>query len=561
MIAKKILALLLIITFLACFLRMYKLGEFPVGFHRDEAFLGYNAYSIFKTGKDINGNILPLHIESFLYSPAGYVYFSIPIIALLDLSAFSVRFASALFGSMTVVLSFFLARQLFQKYKYKDYLGIVTAFFLTISPWHINLSRTSTENVLVVFFISFGTLLYLLWRNNEKKLFLILFFLSFGITVFMYQAPRAFLPFFIPLLFIFLPKTKLSKNEIISSIVLFLLIVVIPLIFILSSPSLSLRIKTVSIFDSHETQLVLNQQLLEDGLDNITGFVPRIFHNKILGYGFLFIQNYFKHLSYDFLFTDQVNPQRYRVPLIGLMYIFELPLLIIGIWKILRMYKRIGLFLIGWILITFIGVALTFDDIPNMQRTLMVFPALSLLVAFGFVELVLVLKHSFLRKTFFIASAVIVLFFVSFYLHQYYIHAPKYQPWHRNSGYKDLVQSVNQLGGNYEKIVITNRESAPTIFFLFYNRYDPIEFQKETKDSKLRDFDRVSFGSYTFTEKQCPSTISEEMVGISAMGEKKILYVDSGLCEKSSSVVVLDEVNRPDNSNVFRLVERQGVAQ
>lgn len=561
MIAKKILALLLIITFLACFLRMYKLGEFPVGFHRDEAFLGYNAYSIFKTGKDINGNILPLHIESFLYSPAGYVYFSIPIIALLDLSAFSVRFASALFGSMTVVLSFFLARQLFQKYKYKDYLGIVTAFFLTISPWHINLSRTSTENVLVVFFISFGTLLYLLWRNNEKKLFLILFFLSFGITVFMYQAPRAFLPFFIPLLFIFLPKTKLSKNEIISSIVLFLLIVVIPLIFILSSPSLSLRIKTVSIFDSHETQLVLNQQLLEDGLDNITGFVPRIFHNKILGYGFLFIQNYFKHLSYDFLFTDQVNPQRYRVPLIGLMYIFELPLLIIGIWKILRMYKRIGLFLIGWILITFIGVALTFDDIPNMQRTLMVFPALSLLVAFGFVELVLVLKHSFLRKTFFIASAVIVLFFVSFYLHQYYIHAPKYQPWHRNSGYKDLVQSVNQLGGNYEKIVITNRESAPTIFFLFYNRYDPIEFQKETKDSKLRDFDRVSFGRYTFTEKQCPSTISEEMVGISAMGEKKILYVDSGLCEKSSSVVVLDEVNRPDNSNVFRLVERQGVAQ
>src|SRR5437016_2654950 len=88
--------LLAIIFSLAFFLRVYKLGDVPTGFHRDEAYLGYNAYSILKTGKDISGNMLPLHLKSFLYSPAGYSYFSIPFIVLFGLNEFAIRFPSAI---------------------------------------------------------------------------------------------------------------------------------------------------------------------------------------------------------------------------------------------------------------------------------------------------------------------------------------------------------------------------------------------------------------------------------------------------------------------------------
>src|SRR5579885_2151410 len=108
---------LIIIFFIGCTLRFYGLGEYPYGLHKDEAFLGYNAYSILKTARDITGNFLPLHLKSFLYSPAGYSYFSIPFIALFGLSVFSVRFASAFFGSLTILLVFFLTVELFHEYK------------------------------------------------------------------------------------------------------------------------------------------------------------------------------------------------------------------------------------------------------------------------------------------------------------------------------------------------------------------------------------------------------------------------------------------------------------
>src|SRR3989344_9151444 len=91
-----------LIFLLGVFLRFFILGQVPVSLHRDEAFLGYNAYSILKTGRDISGSFLPIHLESFFFSPAGYSYFSIPSVALFGLSEFSVRFASALFGSLTI---------------------------------------------------------------------------------------------------------------------------------------------------------------------------------------------------------------------------------------------------------------------------------------------------------------------------------------------------------------------------------------------------------------------------------------------------------------------------
>src|SRR5438034_626247 len=102
--------LLTLIIFLAFALRFYKLGSVPIGFHRDEAFLGYNAYSILKTGRDMTGHLLPIHLQSFLYSPAGYSYFAIPFIAIFGLNEFAVRFPSALFGSLTVLLTYFLVK-------------------------------------------------------------------------------------------------------------------------------------------------------------------------------------------------------------------------------------------------------------------------------------------------------------------------------------------------------------------------------------------------------------------------------------------------------------------
>lgn len=544
-----------LIILLGFFLRFYKLGDYPRTLHRDEAFLGYNAYSILKTGRDMSGNLFPLHLQSFIYSPAGYSYLSIPFIKFFDLNVFSVRFASAFFGSLTIVIAFFLTRQLFPNGRNKLWISLLAPFFLAISPWHINLARTATENTVVVFFVSLGTLLYLLWIRKESWYLLFLSFFSFGLTLLIYQAPRAFLPFFIPLLVICFSFSRIKKKKIVSPILLFTLLIMIPILIILSSKNLSLRIRTVSILSGTETQLILDQQIREDGVAETKNIATRTFHNKLIGYSSVALTNYFKHFSFDFLFTDKGLPDRYRVPLNGLLPIFELPLLILGVWYLLRSEKKAGAFLIGWVLLAPIGSALTFDDVPNLQRTLVVFPALSIISASGFFYLLSKIAKKILVKTLLISTfSVLILYSFSFYLHQYYLHAPVYRPWHRQDGYKELAVRVNELLPKYKKAVITDRESAPAIFSLFYNTYDPAVFQKE-KEKNMLDYDRINFGKYEFSQEECPARVEKNNGEVTIVGERGTLYVNSGLCEESGKgIKTLRTIQRLDNSVVFRIV-------
>lgn len=553
--------ILLCIFIVALFLRFYKLGEVPGTLHRDEAFLGYNAYSILNTSSDMSGTILPLHLESFIYSPAGYSYFSIPFISLSGLTEFSVRFASAFFGSLTVLATYFLVQELFKKEKNRkqsigqlSLLSLFSSFFIAISPWHVNLSRTATENSIAVFFITMGVLVFIVGSKKKSILFLCLSYIFFFTSLFIYQAPRVFLIFFIPLLILsFLRLLHFNRKMLIGILLCYIFFIAVPVFLIFSSKALSLRIKTVSIFATSETQLVIDEKLREDGVVGENMLASRIFHNKIIGYSQAFLQNYFNHFSYNFLFTDQAFPDRYRIPTRGLLYLFELPLLALGTIFILRLQSHIAILLLGWIFLTPIGSAFTFDDVPNLQRTLIFFPALSIVTASGMIQVIIFFKKTNKILLFFTCS-VIILFSIFSYLHAYYTHAQFYKPWFRNDGYKLLVQKVNSLSQTYKKVIVTTYESAPTIFFLFYTQYNPLKFQEETKNSSLRDFDRVGFSKFMFSQEACPLRAELKDNKEVLIGDKDVLYVNSGTCKLFSGVKIISEIKRKDNSVVFRIV-------
>ncbi len=555
---KKTLIIILAVTILAAVLRFYRLGDIPTGFHRDEAFLGYNAYSILKTSRDMSGKLFPLHLQSFIYSPAGYSYLSIPFIKIFDLNPFSVRFASALFGILTIPLTFLLAEILTKNRR----ISLLTAILLAISPWHINLSRIATENTVVVFFVTLGVIFYLRWRQKPNILKLILAFLCFTVTLAIYQAPRAMLPIFIPFMVLMF---GLPKKKIISVAALYFITIIIPLIFILISPQLSLRIKTVSIFADSGTQLSLDEQIREDGVSAVTGPISRFFHNKFAGYTNLFLKNYFAHFTYDFLFTDKGLPDRYRINNAGLLYLFELPLLLIGINTLWQKKRNTAIFIFGWIAIAPLGSALTFDDVPNLQRTLLVFPALSILAASGADAIIgFKLSQKFINNFLTlgkIALLCIAVYNVTFYLHQYYVHEPIHRPWYRNEGYEAMVTAVNKLLPGYKKAVVTTRESAPAVFFLFFTKYDPAVFQKETYSPALIDLDRADFSKYEFSQEECPlrlATIADPKTGLTTRvftGVKGILYVNSGICDTPVGYAnELMKITRGDSAMVFRIV-------
>ncbi len=422
-------------------------------------------------------------------------------------------------------------------------------------PWHVNLSRVAIENTLVVFFITLGIYLYLKYIERKKIVFLIFSFVSFGINFFIYQAPRAFVPLFIPFLVLALTNTKnLIKNKL--QITLFIIFIIVPVVFILLSPQVSWRIQSLSIFNHPETKLTIQEQLTNDGVLGVPSFVSRAFHNKVSGYALLFLDNYFSHLSYSFFFSDEGLPNRFRIPDIGLLYIYQLPLIIMAFLYLYKKNQKLNLFLFGWIGLALVGSALTYDDIPNFQRTLTAAPPFAILSGYGFYELLAKFKNNKYYPVIFVIALLIITASLLYFLIQYFIQGKVYQTWNRQDGYRELVKVTNEMLPNYKRALITSRETAPTIFYLFYSKYDPAKFQEETKDEDLRQSDHVSFSNFEFSEEECPLRIDDKTQRFN--GEKEVLYVNSSLCKSDISKLAnkLYTVKRVGGfSDVFYILE------
>jgi len=554
--------LLCLLFILGIVLRFFELSSFPNGFSRDEAFLGYNAYSILVTGKDINGHFLPLFLESFLYTPAGYSYISVPFIKIFGLSIFSVRFASAFFGALSIPALFFLTKSLLALDKEKKYsqktveiISLVAALFITISPWHINLSRTASVSTVVTFFIVLGCYFFTRWLLFKKNIYIIFTFVSYLLSLFFYIAPFSFLPFFI-LLSYFLFKGAIPKA---NKKIFFILLVVflVPVIYVFSSQNLSLRIRSLSLTESPLVKLVLTEDTARDGVGNIMPIVARSFHNKVTVISDMFAQNYFSHFSYNFLFRDSGFPERFKIPGSGLLLPINLLFIALGIFYLFRSEGKLRWLLIGWVLLGPVGSGFASDDVPNLQRTLFMLPPIFVVSSIGIVNFYLQFsKRRFIGSIVGIILLSIFMYQFIYYIHQYYFHENAYRPWYRQDGYQQLIEKINRLKGGYSNIVITNRESAPTIFLLFFNKFDPASMQATIKKSELRDTDRISFSNYEITQEECPLKVEVDLAtGIKTLvGEKGVLYVNSGFCNNEDlppSVKVLDTVLRGDGSKVF----------
>src|SRR6266480_6856835 len=142
---KKKYIFLFFILLIAFFLRFYQLGTNPPSLTWDETAWGYNAYSLGRDGRDEFGKFLPYnYLESFGdFKPPMYAYLDIIPVKLFGLNEFATRFPSAFFGTLTVLVTYVLTKEIFRESKDKEYYALTSAFVLAISPWHIMLSRAA----------------------------------------------------------------------------------------------------------------------------------------------------------------------------------------------------------------------------------------------------------------------------------------------------------------------------------------------------------------------------------------------------------------------------------
>lgn len=505
--------LLIVIILLAAFLRLYKLGSYPVSLSWDEVAIGYNAFSIAQTSKDEYGSYLPVLFKSFNdYKLPGYIYLDSLFVKILGLSEFSTRVPSALLGVLAVVVTYFLTKEIFKKEQNKSPLALAAALVMAISPWHLQLSRAAFEsNASLTFILTGLLLLFVGMRFPVAALFSVP---ALVLSLYFYYSPRVFVPLILLTTF-FIYRKKLMGNLKAYVLGVFLsLIILLPLAISIFSTEGFKRLKEVSIFQ--------DQSLIVDYVaTRATAHSPLafIFLNRRIPTVFEGFHNYFSHFSPGFLFFgDDPNP-RHRSAFHGNLYLFEIPTLVGGLIVLYRMKdKNLKSFLLAWLLLGPLPAAFT-KETPHALRAILLMPPIVIISAMGTIFL---LKKSFVKIIFPVAA---ILLFVN-YLYSYYFVYPQRDSLSWAYGYKNLYQKLAVIDQSYDRVIITGYYWKPYIFYLFYNRINPITYQESSSQEVI--------GKYRFGTAGWDTNgqdLNEQLIE-GLKGQKTLLAIAPGEFEK-----------------------------
>lgn len=505
---------LLIITILiAAAFRFIGLGHNPPSLNWDEIAIGWNAYSILQTSKDEFGTYLPLTFRSFDdYKSPAYIYATIPALVLFGKTEFAVRFASALTGTLTVLIIYFFTQTLLLKNPYQNNTqqlvwnnriangALFTAGILAITPWHVHFSRVAFEANFALFWEILGSWLFLKWirtENHHAKSTIITVLgavLSFGIALYSYANARLFILLLLLGWSLYFYKTIWSRKK--QTIIALILgvIISIPLIIQMAQGVGFARFQATSIFNRPEVYIRNKEQAVED-YKNGQGRLSVIVHNTRLPVTREIIQNYFDHFNYSFLFVRADLP-RHQVPGFGLLYIWQLPLILAGAVFIIKNRKYLDTFLpIWWLAIAPIPAALTWQ-VPHSIRSELMLPILTLLSGAGLWAILKYiqqqdlatysysvsnsLKQTIEYKARWIAPKLIFLLILAFISLSAYSLAANYttqlpkefaQNW--LYGRKEMVQVVEAEKDKYDQVMVDLSIDWGYLWFLWYGNYSP----------------------------------------------------------------------------------------
>ena len=450
-----------LIVILAGFLRFYHVSTVPPALNSDEVAIGYNAYSILKTGRDEYGIRFPLTFRSFDdYKMPVYVYMVAGSMKIFGYTDFAVRFPSAFFGTLTVLLTYFFAKELLKRHD----VACVSAFFLAISPWSLQFSRSGYEANVAVFFIVLGVYLFL-----KQRWWLLLSSISLSIAIWTYLTPRIFVPLLALGLGVIYWKELWKQKYFVLGAIFIAIMLLWPIARMTISPEGQMRATGVSAFANPDD---LKKSVMRIALDKTNGFgIFTVFDNRGVTYAITFLRGYFSHFDPNFLFLDK-SINKYRAPDMGLLYLFELPFIVTGVYMLVRKWSGGSAVLFWWVLAAPVAAAFTLQ-LPHPVRTLVFLPAFQILSAVGFVAI----WNKFRR----IRALIVVgiLLFVVYYLHQYYIFLPVENAGDWYVGRREMTEKINSMKDRYDTVYVSNSLDFPYIFYLYYSPIDPMIYQQQ----------------------------------------------------------------------------------
>lgn len=464
---KKNIVLFLSILAVAFSLRFYRLTEIPPSLNWDEVSIGYNAYSILKTGKDEWGNLLPLSFRAFGdYKLPLYIYMDVPFVAILGLSETSVRLPSILAGIGIVVLVFLILQKLTGSF----YLAAWGMFMAAILPWLVILSRIALEANLALFLTLAA--FYSLILSQSKKYFLLYSAFLLGLSIFAYNSSRILVLPFLLLAAIFFGRGVANKKELVIALIILSGFISVAFGQALAVDS-SVRYRWTTILD--EGAITKINQLR--GSSGLPLPLNQLVYNKATYFTIESFKNYYSYFNPVFLFFKGGSNYQFSVPGSGPVYLIMLLLITLGFWQMIKQRKKWQLFILGWLLIAPIPGAIT-RDAPHALRTIFLTIPLIILAVMG-----IKWSQNFLGPKIFrpVAALTILILIISAYsFWQNYTgdYRKNYsQAW--QYGYKQAIEFVKENPANYDQIIFTKKYGEPHEFVLFYLQYDPYKYQTD----------------------------------------------------------------------------------
>ncbi len=526
------LILLVIVLLFAFLLRTIQLAQTPSGFHADEASFYVNAVALSQTGMDEDGNRVPFSLASFIDpKPALYSYLQIPFLYLFTNQIFAARFVSIVLAMLSLVAVYLFVQEFSDKK-----IALLTTAVLAVSPWHLIVSR-GTQEVIASFLFLVTTLLcltFFLKREKTNRIFLLcsFFFTSF-LSMYFYHSAKVVLPFLVITLIAYhYKKTKTSfKNG-----VLVLILVIFAGVSSLLVQESSSRISAVSIFSDQGPQQKLLEQIYTSR-GEISVSVIRVFYNKVQAYSLAVVGEYLKYFSPEFLFLSGSRPTRYIVPDHGLLYLIEIPLLLIGLYTAIKnRRKELALFLII-LFVSPIPASLTTQETPSMLRSFPMIIALAYFIALG-IKSVLEINNKLLKSLVIVLLLGAYVWSIFYFALQYHVQARYTKPWFRNSPYTKIAKEVALIAEDYEKIEITNDLRPLYAYFVMENL---ITIQELQVNPQARNTQKYTLGKFTFNKDVCdfdeikPNTLYIAEVGCQEKNQElknlttvKVIAYDDG---------------------------------
>lgn len=497
--SKKIYLLILtIILFLAFFLRFYKLGSIPNGPEWDEASVGYNAFSIAKSGLDEWGNKLPLIFKAFGdYKNPLYIYLTAIVVKFIGLSIFSTRFINAFTGGLFILVWYLIAKMTSKD----ERISLLTAFFVAVSPFGIFFSRIAGDGMMLsVFLISLGIMFELLYLKKLRPIYFLVSIICLLLSIFTYNLARIVSPILILLILVL--NFKVVKNKLVYLPILLFCALFFFILINQSGVSLKSRLQYVGIFGEEKGAVLQIKELREHDKNSV---ISKISHNKLTIYLITFVDNYTTYFSSQFLLGFNDNHLVYEShypPLFFIMILFfylGIVILIRELFEKTDPNDKIARIILLILVFTAPLPAAIAEGVSG-KRSLAFLGVMQFISAYGLVFLINNLQNTSWKKITKIILALLIVINLTHYLFFYLITFPKKYNIYFARRENLICQFIKNNYDDYDYFIYSRQVDAFAYIFPLFCLSYPSDKYLETRNltekdgwSTVNSFDKFIF--------------------------------------------------------------------